>query len=149
MVDGNETIGSVKAVFACGHEPDAKAVTSNVLARRNNTKSRRRVRFAGTAQFSNATKKHIRDTVVPLVDRILSDLQMPNCDFQLSVLNLGAALALDVGLSISGLSADAAVFVALLSAVLQIPVTDDFVATGHIASADGHIRAVKCLAAKV
>jgi predicted ATP-dependent protease len=149
VVDGNETIGSVKAVFACGHEPDAKAVTSNVLARRNNTKSRRRVRFAGTAQFSNATKKHIRDTVVPLVDRILSDLQMPNCDFQLSVLNLGAALALDVGLSISGLSADAAVFVALLSAVLQIPVTDDFVATGHIASADGHIRAVKCLAAKV
>jgi len=56
---------------------------------------------------------------------------------------------MDTAVKISGFSADTAVFAALLSAALDIPLVQDFVATGHIASSDGDIRAVKSIDSKI
>lgn len=149
MTESNGTIGRVKAVLVFGREPSTQAVISHVIARRLESRGHVRVRFSGTVQFSHAAKRHIRSTIVPIVDRILSGLQLPSYDFELSAVNLGAASALDVGMTISGFSADVAILAALLSAGLQIPIVDDSVVTGHIASGDGDIRVVKSLAAKV
>ncbi len=70
-------------------------------------------------------------------------------DFELSVVNLSATSTGDVGLNVSGFSADVAVFLALLSTALRIPLVQDTVATGHIASIDGDIRSVKSIPAKL
>jgi hypothetical protein len=149
VTDGKEKIGTVKTVLVFGRDPVAKAVVANVIACRTDSRGRQRVRFTGSVQFSNAAKKHIRSTILSIVDRILSELQLPNRSFEVSAMNLGAASALDVGVRISGYSADVPVFIALLSAGLQLPLTDDFVATGHIASVDAAISAVRGLPAKV
>lgn len=149
MTDSNETIGRVKTVLVFGRGSAAKAVMSHMLARRIDAHGRWRLRFSGTVQFSPAVKKHIRITIVSLIDRVSSSLQLPQRNFELSAVNLGAASALDVGVRICGFSADVAVLVALLSTALQMPVADDFVATGHVASMQGDIRAVKGIPAKV
>ncbi|GAG24796.1 unnamed protein product, partial [marine sediment metagenome] len=57
--------------------------------------------------------------------------------------------AIDVGIDVSGLSADLPIFIAMLSEALQIPVSNDFVSTGHISSVDGDVSAVKGIPAKV
>jgi len=64
-------------------------------------------------------------------------------------MNLGAASAMDVSINVSGMSADVPLFVAMLSEALQVPVGNDLVATGHIASVEGDISAVKGIPAKV
>ena len=102
-MDSNETIGRVTAVLVFGREPLAQAVLSNVLARRTRSKGRRRLCFVGPVQFSNPAKRRIRSVMLPIIDRVLSGLQLPSYNFELSAVNLGAASALDVGVSISGI----------------------------------------------
>ena len=53
-----------------------------------------------------------------------------------------------IGVEIGGFSADAAVFLALLSAKLEIALPTDFVCTGSIASVDGEVRLVRSLPLK-
>jgi len=108
-----------------------------------------RVQFVGTVEFARSVQRHVCDTIVPIVDRILKELAVPTGPFEVSAANLGAASALDVGTSVSGFSADVPVFLALLSAGLDLPLPDDLVSTGHIASVEGDIAAVKALPAKV
>ena len=80
---------------------------------------------------------------------IVRQLGLPEECFEISGVNLGAASALGVGVRISGLSADLSTFIAILSAALQISTSSDFVATGHIASSQGDITAVKGILAKL
>ncbi len=49
----------------------------------------------------------------------------------------------------SGFSADLPIIIAMLSSALQIPVSSDFIATGHLCSANGDISAVEGIPAKV
>jgi hypothetical protein len=70
-------------------------------------------------------------------------------NFEISALNLGAASARDVGIDVSGLSADLPIILSMISSALQMPVSSDFIATGHIASANGDISAVEGIPAKV
>jgi len=86
---------------------------------------------------------------LPIVDEILDELQVPPKVFEVSAVNVGAASCRNLGVAISGSSADAPVLLAMLSAGLRMPLSDDFVATGHIASRQGDISAVKAIPAKV
>ncbi|MBM3748233.1 MAG: hypothetical protein FJW34_20815 [Acidobacteria bacterium] len=103
------------------------------------------VAFTGPVRFSEDTQKHARATVLPLVHRICRLLGLAPGGFEISAVNLAAASQLDVGLEISGFSADLPLFLAMLSARLRVPVPQEVMCTGHIASQDGDVRMVQNL----
>lgn len=146
MVEVSQTIGRAKTVLVAHSQ---KAVISAIVVRRIDRAAKRRLRFGGAVTFSDPVRRHMRRILLPIVDNIVGQLGLPEKCFEISGVNLGAASALSVGISISGLSADLPAFIAMLSEALQIPVSNDFVATGHIASVAGDISAVKGIPAKV
>jgi len=144
-------VGRVKSVLVFGKGDDARAVVTDVLARVRRRAGQRRLVFTGPVTFEPHITKHLSEDVLETVDRITRGL-MPGWKrqtFELSVVNVAVASTIDVGVNISGFSADATVFSALLSAVAKIPVPQDIAMTGHIASADGDIRPVSSIPAKV
>lgn len=149
MATDQTAIGRAKTVLIFGNDEDAVAVVSTVVARSIPDRGDDRLVFTGPVQFDKAAAKHIARVVLPVVDRILRLVDMPNKTFELSVVNLAAASVSDIGLTISGFSADVPVLLALVSTALQIPVPQDVVATGHIASVDGDIRPVQNIPAKL
>jgi len=147
MTANTQVIGRAKTALVF-QDDSQRAVISVIIVRRREP-SRRRLCFLGTVEFSKSVKNHIKKVILPIIDRILRKLELPKKNFEISAVNLGAASALDIGVNVSGFSADVPVFVAMLSAALQMPVINDFVATGHIASVEGDISAVKGIPAKV
>jgi hypothetical protein len=143
------SIGRAKAALTFGQGQSTKGIISTVVASTRSRIDNERVRFAGAATFDRTIVGHIADSLVPTVDGILNVLDLPKKDFVLSVVNPGAASASDLGVEISGFSADAPTFLALLSAALSMPIPDDTVCTGHIASCDGDLSAVKAIPAKI
>jgi len=143
------TIGRAKSALTFGRGEDVRAVVTAVVARATDDTSGKRLRFAGPVRFSSATAKHIRQVVLALADRILCGLQAPRRKVEVSVVNLGGASAANLPVTVSGFSADVPVLLALLSAALAMPVPQDLVATGHVASPVGDITLVKNIAAKV
>jgi hypothetical protein len=149
MVSVSQSIGRAKTVLVFGRNSSQKAVTSAILVRPADPAAGERLRFVGAVEFSPSVQRHVRDIILPIVDHILEELQVPRRHYEISAVNLGAASALDVGTSVSGFSADVPIFLALLSAGLDLPLPDDLVSTGHIASVEADIAAVRALAAKV
>jgi hypothetical protein len=76
-------------------------------------------------------------------------LGIPKKNFRLSIVNPGAASINDLGIEVSGYSADVPVFLSMLSALLGIVIADNIVSTGHVASSDGDIAAVKAMPVKI
>jgi len=148
MNEGKQVIGRVKAVFV-SQDDSEKGVISAIVARRaERQEGGRRLRFLGTVKFTGPVRKHVRATILPIIDRIVDTLGLSRKNFEISAVNLGVASAQDVGITVSGFSADVPAFIAMLSQSLQIPVNDNFVSTGHIASVEGDIRPVKGIPAK-
>ena len=147
MTETTQVVGRAKTALVFDGE---KAVISAIVARGIKHRSRkRRLRFCGRVEFTDSVKRHVRKMILPIIDCIVDMLGLTRKDFELSAVNLGAASALDVGVTVSGLSADVPIFIAMLSEALQVSISDDFVSTGHIASVEGDIRAVKGIPAKV
>jgi hypothetical protein len=146
VADSRQKIGRVKTppVFCQGQ----KAVISAIIVR-GRTGGGKGLRFCGTVTFSEPVKDHIKEIILPIIDNIIGQLGLRPKYFEISALNLGAASGLDVGIEISGYSADTAVLLAMLSYALQIPIGDDLVTTGHIASVEGDISPVKAIPAKL
>jgi hypothetical protein len=140
--------GRAKAVFELNLGDEPKAVVTSVVAHACG-KVGDSIRFAGAASFSSKTRRHIFGVVMPVAKNILHDLGLPETNFEISVVNLDIAAVNDIGLEISGFSADVPVLVAILSARLEIPISDEIVFTGHIASSDGDIRMVRGIPAKL
>ena len=143
------TIGRANTVLVFGNGEKARALISAIIAKPLPKTSTKAFEFNGPAQFSVETKAHILETIVPLTDNIFSSLGLEKVGFELSIVNLEAAAVKDVGLAISGYSADVPVFLAIVSAVLGCEVHKSIVTTGHIASADGDIRMVKQIPQKL
>ena len=102
----------------------------------------------GRVRFDQHAVEHLRESVIPLVDQIVEPLGRRRCGYELSITNISAASVRDIGFEISGFSADVPVFLAMLSAALRVPMPQNVVATGHLASSNGDIRAVRDLPAK-
>ena len=151
MTKEKHIIGRVPTVLVFKSDSDQKAVVTSIVAKCCRKRSRKRLFFIGKAEFDSKTAKHINKDILPLVDNILQELNPDSKQkaFEISIVNLSIASVMDTGMEISGFSADAVVFTALLSAALDIPLAQDFVVTGHIASADGDIRAVKSIDSKI
>jgi hypothetical protein len=141
--------GRANTVLVFGQGDSATAVISTVIALVRKNAPGKRIRFIGPVIFEKKTAEHIEEVVLPAADNILRALNLPGKTFDISVVNLDAASLKDVGLNISGFSADVPVLLAILSASLQMAVSEDIVSTGHVASPDGDIRMVKNLPAKL
>ena len=149
MSDVATSIGRVRSVLVFGQDDDAKAVISWVVAHTRDCVDSELVSFVGPVAFEEPTAKHTRDVLIPVVDGIADSLGLPKRSFEISVVNPGAASVSDLGVRIRGFSADVPVLLAMLSAALKMPAPDDIVTTGHIASVEGDIGAVKAIPAKV
>lgn len=125
------------------------AVISWVVARVCGPGSDKRIRFKGPASFDKQTAHHIQQVVLPIADRILAALGISQNCFEISVVNIDAASAHGIGVKVSGFSIDVSVLLAILSASLKLPIPEEIVATGHIASADGDLRMVDRVSCKV
>jgi hypothetical protein len=156
MTAGTTTsVGRARTVLVFGEGDAARAVVSTVLARVRRNLDDSRLLFTGTAVFDAKVIAHLTETVLPTVDGIVDQVtttrgrtRKPK-SFEVSLVNLGAASAVDVGLSVSGFSADVPVLLSMLSAALSIPLPQDVVTTGHVASSDGDIRPVRNIPAKL
>lgn len=148
MNEGKQVIGRVKTVFV-SQDDSEKGVISAIVARRTERQEGgKRPRFLGTVKFTGPVRKHVRATILPIIDCITDTLSLARKNFEITAVNLGAASAQDVGITVSGFSADLSIILAMLSEALQIPVSDNFVATGHIASVEGDISPVKGIPVK-
>jgi len=147
MDEGTQAIGRAKTVLVFDSE---KAVISQIVARKMEQQADgERLHLRGGVKFSDSVTEHIENMILPIIDSITDTLDLTRKNFEISAANLGAASVLDVSITVSGLSADVPIFIAMLSEALQISVSNDFVATGHIASVEGEISAVKGIPAKV
>ena len=133
------TSGRARAALVFDLGGTREAVITAIVAKAEEPAGKERIRFAGRAGFHEDTRKHLSEVVLPIVVEVTSGLQLPERSFELSIENVGGASVHDLGLEISGLSADVPAFLALLSAALCIPVPKDLVATGHITSRGGGI----------
>jgi hypothetical protein len=147
MDERPQVTGKAKMALVC---VSGKAVITEIVVRRIKQKAGgKRLRFVGNVKFSEPVQEHTENIILPIIDRIVDTLDLGRKNFEISAVNLGAASARDVGIDVSGLSADVSLFIAILSEALQVAVSSDFLATGHIASANGDISAVEGIPAKV
>jgi hypothetical protein len=146
----DKIIGRAKTTLVFGAHEDATAVVGTILARVSET-TPTRVTARGTVKFDAGLLEHVERQIIPMIDRIARALlphYEPRC-VELSAVNLAAASWWDRGIEIAGFSADAAIFLVILSAVLGVPLPQDIVVTGHLSSDQGDINAVRNLAKKL
>ncbi|MBN2590817.1 MAG: hypothetical protein JXA96_13215 [Sedimentisphaerales bacterium] len=144
-------IGKAAAAVVLKSAKDEKAAITWITARRIRKQTKKRLSFSGSVVFDKKTAKHIEKDILPIVDEIteLLDLNPYRKAYDISMVNPSLASVMNKRLEITGFSADVPVFLALLSAALNIPMAQNFVATGHIASEDGDVRPVDSLNSKI
>jgi len=143
------SVGRANAVFVFGRGENTTSIVSPVVVRVNDQSDTVRMRFTGSVSFDNNAVEHLFESVLPTADNILMTIGLPKKFFEISIVNFEVASIRDVASKISGFSADVPILIAILSACLQVPVQEDIVLTGHIASPDGDIRMVKNFPSKL
>ena len=144
-----ESIGRAKAALVFGDGAQAKCVITTVIAQPVGKTRSKNLYIAGPVTFEDRLVRHVRELILPLVESITECLGLPMRPMTLSVVNIGAASAMDLPAHVHGFSADLPIFLALLSARLGLPVPVDVLSTGHIASSAGDIAAVHGLKVKL
>ena len=141
--------GSVLALLALGRGEDAIAVTTHLAVTRMKAGRDAPFTFCGPVEFEETAVRHYEKVVLPLVQQTVGVLGIGPLSYVLSMTNLGAASVQDRSMTVSGFSADAALFLACLSAMIEAPVLPGVAVTGHIASLRGDVRMVRSLPAKL
>lgn len=136
-------------VLVFGRGETAKAIITTIVTGVDRTTDGRRLKFMGPVVFENSTKHHINDVLLPLVDRLMDSLGLARKNFVVSAANPAAASVANLNVKVTGFSADVPLFLGLLSAGLEMPISDEIVYTGHIASGGGDISAVSELPVKL
>lgn len=144
----DHAIGRIKIVLADDEERlDAGLLTT--LSVEINRNARHAVNFSGPGVFDPKTQEHIRSVIYPFVKKILALLHIQPEPIVISLANIGAASMQDKQLYVKGFSADVPIFLAILSTYLRIPLSQDFLATGHICSDQGDIALVRAIPSKI
>ncbi|MCK5679450.1 hypothetical protein KAI46_01410, partial [bacterium] len=144
----NSAVGRVNALLTFNAEGQEQAIVAPLIARAYDREGEGHV-FGGVCRLSDKTQNHLLKIVFPAVELLFSELKLSQKKYHLSITNIGGTSLHDIGITTSGFSADAAVYIAAVSAGLQIPVDQGLAITGHIASCDGDIKAVKNMPAKI
>ena len=148
MRKNHAIIGKARTALIFGYDQAAKAIVSSVVVRTRRT-ARKRLVMRGQVTFDDAIFDHLSQNVLGVVDRIGQLLGVKRRSFEIEVVTPGVASMSELPVNISGASADAPAFLALMSASLGMPVRQDVVTTGHIGSSDGELRPVKHIPAKL
>ncbi len=138
-----QSIGRVKAALVAEGQCIIVPVIAAVRKAQNN-----RLVYGSDSVFPESSREHIESDIIPLVDRIMNKLGRPKASFSISIETPGAITAMEQPWTIAGRSIDLAVFLALISAGLQLPVSQDIAYTGHISTSGGDISQVKSLSLK-
>jgi len=141
--------GRANTVLVFDQGDNVTAAVSTVIAKTIKKNAGEEIIFRGPARFTERTEKHILEVIMPVADTIFKALGLSNKDFEISIVNLEEASVKDIGLQISGFSADVPILLAILSAGLGMEVSENLISTGHIASTDGDIRMVKDIQKKL
>jgi len=147
--DSSPIIGMAKTAIVLDLEGQRKAIISSVHASISSKKLAKRVEIIGTVELNDESLINIQTTVVGIVDRFTIELGIDPVDFLVSFSNTGAISAKDTSLRIEGVSAELPIFMAMVSIVLRIPIPQDDVITGHLASPGGDIAPVSGLPEKL
>ena len=151
IADGERLLrtGQAYTVLALGRGDQAVAVLSKVNATVIPNGKEPGIHPVGPTLFDAAVRRHWDEVIVPLLRRTATGIAMDMPAFEVSVSNVSAASVQDRPIAIQGYSADAALFLACLSALLTSPVRPDILVTGHVASPSGSVRMVRQLPAKL
>ena len=141
--------GRARTVLAFGVGNDIKTIISSVVVQTKESNNENRINFTGSVTFDKSTIEHVTDTLIPIIDNILDTLGLAKKNFVISVVNPGGVSISGLIAGVTGFSADLPMLLAMLSAALNMPMADDIVSTGHIASSGGDIAAVKAISAKI
>ena len=141
--------GRARAVILFQEGIEPVGVVSEIVVRISPKVRSERLVFLGPVRFEDRCRKHLNSVVLPVVDSIMKALDAERKNYEISAVNLGAAASRDIGLEISGFSADLPVLLALLSTSLEVGLRQDIASTGHVASLDGDISPVKGIPAKL
>ena len=147
--NSSSEIGRTKAVVVFNKTDNLIGVVSEIVVRISSDVDAERLIFRGPVYFKERILNHIYSIILPLVDRITEHLGVPNSNYEISIVNLGAASSIDRGIEISGFSADLPILLTLLSSSLHVPLKQDIVSTGHVSSLDGDIAPVRGIPAKI
>ena len=126
--------GRANTVLVFNQGEDSIAVITSIVVRAVTKRDKNRLLFAGPAAFSRKTANHIAGVILPAADIIFKALNLPQKCFEISVVNLGVASLMDVGITISGYSVDVPIFTAMLSAELQMAIPENVISTGQAVS---------------
>ncbi len=140
----HKSIGRCATVVVYGENAYVSRITARLLE-----SSANRIEMIGPVNFSDTSRKQIDEVVLPLVDRIVGSLGVPQHSFEITLVDLDATSMLEHPTEISGRSMELSVFLALLSCTLNLPIRDEILCTGHIASIDGDIKMVRSIPAKL
>jgi len=135
MNSKSAVVGQVK--FGLVVAPKQGAITSLHVRQKENS-SGQRIAVIGEVQVDQASVDHIRDVIIAVVDRICQPLGMNPLDYEVSVKGISATALHGLDLSVSGYSLDLALLLAALSSTLQLPIPEDTVFTGQVATVEGH-----------
>ena len=141
--------GRAKTVIMFTTGGNSNGIVSEIVVKAVASVGLNRLSFHGPVSFESNTQHHIESLILSVSDRITDSLDIPRLNFEVSAKNIGAAASFDIGVEISGFSADLPLILAMISASLQLPLRQDVVCTGHIASSDGHIAAVGSIPEKL
>jgi len=142
-------IGRAKTVIVFEGGVSPVALVSDIVVRISADNKKDRLVFRGPVHFEARCLTHLHSVILPLVDRLTEQLAIPGRNYEVSVVNIGAAASLDRGIEISGFSSDLPMFIALLSASLQVGLRQDLISTGHVASLGGDLAPVRGIPLKL
>lgn len=141
----NVHTGRVKTVLVTG---ESAAVITDLVAKKISFDESSRLSYSGSVKFNQKVQDHLKSVILPQIDEILIALQIPKQSYEITVVNPGATTSSDLLTSISGFSIDFAVYLALLSISLDLPVKRGLAVTGHISSSAGDVSPVSSMAEK-
>jgi len=124
-------------------------IVTEIVSRVSVDERGERLALKGPVRFDDRSFQHLQSDLLPLVDRITEALDVPRKNFEVSAVTPGAAASAGIGVEISGFSADLPMLLALLSSSLQLGLRQDVISSGHVASLEGDIAAVRGIPAKI
>ena len=142
-------IGRAKIAIVPEIEGEAIAIVTEIFAQTEPVDPNKRIALRGPVKLEDRTRRHLEEVILPIVDRITESLDLPIRNFIISVSNVSASATMGKGLHISGFSADIPLFMALISASLQMALRQGIISTGHIASLAGDVTPVLDIPRKI
>jgi len=125
------------------------AVISSIHVRICDSDNSKRLITPGQVGIESSIAEHYRTTILDAIDKITGSLGIEKKCYEISIRNIEAASVKGLNIALQGYSADLSIFLALLSAGLNLPIPQDIAITGRLISADGYVGPVSGLPEKI